>query len=283
MIRLLIIGVFCTTSYNLIAQPFIDLVNVRYLNSPDAGLWRRNYTANTIKYYNFSTTLPIQFKKSKDVLVLSPYYEHWDIKLKGNVFGTHPNGYILPISFIKQLHHPNWKINTTFIVRNNAESFSLNHAWQYGGFVLANYKRNSKLTFKFGLYYNREAFGNFFVPLLGLDWTPTPTLNIWGTLPGTLMLEKKWSSKWYGGFSFRAITNSYQNNNGSFVRIDDNILGGYIDYYFTPKFLLNAEIGHSVFRRIRYGQTNASSKYFYTDKVNDNIYFKISAAYRIRL
>ena len=266
-----------------LAQPYIDIVNLRHFNSPDAGIWRRYYQKAIVKYSNLSLTLPLTLKKEKDILVFSPYAERWDIQLPSTTLKANVNGFVLPISFIHTLKNSNWIFNTTFIIRNNAEQFSLPDAWQAGGFIVANYKKNKQLTYKFGLYFNQEAFGSFFVPLLGLEWKIDSTLFLWGTLPGTLTLEKRISSKWYTGAAFKAITNSYQLRNGSFVRIDDNIISGILDYYLTKKWVINAELGHSVFRRVRFGERGTGKNYFYKEKINDNLFFKIAIAYRWRL
>jgi hypothetical protein len=57
-------------------------------------------------------------------------------------------------------------------------------------------------------------------------------------------------------------------------------LGGYYDFYISKRIVINAELGHSILRKIRTGD--------YLEKgvridVNDAWYFKTAIAYRIRL
>ena len=60
---------------------------------------------------------------------------------------------------------------------------------QLGGIFLENYIVNNHLKFKLGLYYNREAFGNFFMPLVGMDWKVNKRLSLYGTLPSNYRVE----------------------------------------------------------------------------------------------
>lgn len=280
------------TAIDCLAQPYVDVVNVRTIQSPDNGFLRRNKDKNSFQYFNASLTLPIRFKKPGGALVLSPYVENWQVNLpdinqpvilpveRDQFF---PSGIGLPITLLTPIPHSKLLINTTIILRNNAEKINLPGSFQAGGFVVVNYKINSKLTVKAGLYYNREAFGNFFMPLGGLEYKVDSTLQIWGTLPGSFFIEKKIKKRWYAGLTFKAVNNSYQLFNGKYIQFNDNQLSVFSDFYFTKNIVLNLEAGHSLFRRIRLGKTGSIKQYTYDEKINDNLLFRVSAAYRIRL
>ncbi|HQW85048.1 MAG TPA: hypothetical protein PK987_11320, partial [Ferruginibacter sp.] len=61
--------------------------------------------------------------------------------------------------------------------------------------------------------------------------------------------------------------------------IDENQLGLYLDAYLSKSIVLNMEVGHSLFRKVRTGVKDV----FISDAgVNDNFYFRISLAYRVR-
>ena len=274
--------IFIIAFHYAFTQPYVDIVNIRTVQSPDAGLLRRKHDANHFQYFNASLTLPIQFKKSGLIVVVSPFAENWQIKLPVKTDYYFPTGVGLPISFLVPIRKTKWLINGTFIVRNNAEKMNLPQAWQKGGLMLANYKVNSRLTVKAGLYYNREAFGNFFMPLAGLEYKVDSTLQMWGTLPGSFIVEKKLKPRWYAGLSFKAVTNSYQLFNRKFIQINDNQLSFFSDFYLSKNIVLNAEAGHSILRRIRLGNTGGFKNYTYYQKINDNYLFRLSVAYRIR-
>lgn len=273
---------FVFSFFTVCAQPYVDIVNVRYMSSPNNGLFRRNQTPNSYQYYDVDLTLPIQFKKSGTILVFSPSFENWQAKVEDSrtVF---PSGIALPVTLLTPLKNKKFLLNTTAIVRNNGEKFSLPNTFQAGGLFLLNYKVNDKLTVKGGLYYNREAFGNFFMPLGGIDYKPDSTLNIWGTLPGSFFIEKRFKKWLYAGVTFKAVTSSYQLFGLHYLHINDNQLSLFTDVYLTKNFVLNAEAGHSILRRLRIGNTGKIKDYSFDAKSNDNYLFRISAAYRIRM
>ncbi len=277
---LILLFVFATTVS--FAQPYVDIISVRTLQSPDNGIIRRNKDKNSFQYFNAGLTLPIRFKKSGGALVLSPYFENWKVNIPAGLEHFFPSGMALPITLLTPVPQSKFLINTTLILRNNAERINLPGSFQAGGLVLVNYKINSRLTVKAGLYYNREAFGNFFIPLGGLEYNVDSTLQIWGTLPGSFFIEKKLMKRWYAGLTFKAVTNSYQFFNRKYMQINDNQLSLFSDFYLTKNFVLNMEAGHSLFRRIRLGNTGALKQYTYDEKINDNFLFRVSVAYRIR-
>ncbi|MBP6686306.1 MAG: hypothetical protein KA160_00505 [Lacibacter sp.] len=276
-----------------IAQPYVDVLNVRTVQSPDKGFIRRNNDKNSFQYFNASLTLPIRFKKTGGALIISPYVENWQVSLadvsrqtitlpiERNQFNA--SGIGLPITLLTPIPRSKFVLNTTMILRSNAEKMNLSGSFQAGGFFVMNYKINPKLTVKAGLYYNREAFGNFFMPLAGLEYKIDSTFQIWGTLPGSLFLEKKLRTRWYAGLTFKAVNNSYQLLNNEYIQFNDNQLSLFTDVYLTKKLVLNLEAGHSLFRRIRLGKTGSIKQYVYETSINDNLLFRVSAIYRIRL
>ena len=121
------------------------------------------------------------------------------------------------------------------------------------------------------------------MPLGGLEYKVDSTLYIWGTLPGSFFIEKRLKKRWYAGLTFKAVTNSYQLFNKKYIQINDNQLSLFSDFNLCKNFVLNIEAGHSLFRRIRLGNTGKVKQYTYDEKTNDNLLFRISAVYRIRM
>ena len=271
---------------SLAAQPYLDVAAVRYQKSPEGGLLRQGFAANSYTYANAAFNLPLVFKDSS-VLMLSPALETWKINspllplVKDRLHGM-----ALPVAFVKPLNRQ-WTATLLAIPRwNGASEFGFKDRFQMGGALLMARKQNETLTYKFGIYYNREFFGHFVMPLLGVDWRPTPTLRVFGVLPGNAVVEKKVSKAFYYGLSFRATTTSYRipatNGAPHFIRIEDNTLQAFADVYFTKNIVLNAEAGHSAFRRFRMGSKGAVEKYFMQEKFNDGLLFRLSLLYRVR-
>ena len=86
------------------------------------------------------------------------------------------------------------------------------------GAILDSYKKKQQLTWKLSLYYNMELSGEYFVPLIGIDWRIDKNNNLFGVLPGNLVFEHKVNHWFYCGADFNAITNTYDAgfiNNGT--------------------------------------------------------------------
>jgi hypothetical protein len=262
------------------AQPYIDLVNIRYTSSPDAGIINHNQKPIVLNYFNASTTLPLLFRNKKDAIIFSPFYEEWSFAMNGiDSFQKEHRSLALPVSLLKSIDK-NWSVLITPIVRINDTVIRTKSKWQFGGALLATHKSaDGKFTYKFGVYINGELFGLFVMPLVGIDWQISPKTDLFGVLPGNLTLEHKANTHFYYGAAFRAITNSYTDIHARYWRIDENQLGIFADYYLSKNIVLNAELGHSLFRKVRTGIKNEGN----TDwMANDNAYLKLSLAYRIR-
>lgn len=264
-------------SDKITAQPYLDIVNLKYTNSPNAGLINQNKNDIKIKYFSLGTNLPLLFKNKKDALIFSPYVEEWSSKINNNKRQRYFSA-ALPVSFSKTLPYTRWGYLLTGIVRMNDSSINEKGRIQVGGAFIVNYKRNQNLTWKLGIYLNNELFGVFVMPLAGIDWRINKRNNLFGVLPGNLTYEHKLNEHFYYGANFRAITNSYATSVG-YWRIDENQLGIYLDTYLNKNFVLNIEAGHSMFRKIRTGEKHISKIDL---NVNDNYYFKLTFSYRVR-
>jgi hypothetical protein len=281
---------------NSFAQPYIDLATLRYVNSPaNTGIINQNEPPLKLEHSVAGINLPIPLNKDKSaILLILPYLEQWQIGMDSGVLKL--NGFGFPVGLSKKLNHF-WGITAILFYRINKEKDLPDNSGttqQLGGAFIFNYSPNERLTYKFGIYYNREFFGNFIVPLLGIDWRPDKLNAVFGTLPGAITWERKLNNHFYFGANFRAITNSYRTaisdpcysgdcSIKGYTRIDENQIGMYADVYFGKHFVLNGEIGHSLFRKIRNGTKgdNLSSKYVMSGQ--DNFYFRIVSSYRLQL
>lgn len=277
------------TFYKAKSQPYLDIAYLKFQHSPSAGLWSRNNTTNKFNFFNAGMNIPFQFKKDSSVLVVSMAAELWNVEIKGitNMPGSFQS-LIVPLTYVKPLSQK-WTLSITGIARWNGTNKELfRNSFQKGGALLATYKKKKDLHFKFGFYYNSEFSGRFIVPLAGIDWKINNKNNLFGVLPGNLVYEHKLNTHFYWGLAFKAITNSYISQNiissssQKFLRVDDNQLSLFIDNYLSKKLVLTTEIGHSALRKFRLGIRDASTKYFYEAKMNDDLLFKISFSYRVR-
>jgi len=259
------------------SQPYVDPFQFRYTK----GFRNDKAAATPFTHLWAGSDIPIKLKE-KTYLLLSPYYEQWRIDSadKTEIFPAvqsiaFPVGLILPIGNSKW----SWTIMPT--IRSNGEKLFGKNTVQYGAATFATWARTAQQKFRFGVYANKEFFGWFFMPLLGTDWRIDAKNYLFGILPGRLTYEHQWSKKFYGGATFRAITNSFRLANGQFLRLEDNQVSIFLDYYPAKKLAITLEPGYGLLRKMRTGINNKN--YITQTDMGDGFFIKLSAAYRVRL
>ncbi len=168
--ELLLIGLILLLSYRGKAQPYLNIINVTYSNSPNADFINQNKNHIKLQYIGVGTNIPIQFKNKKDALIISPFFEKWSSvvsnKKKENYYGI---GF--PVSLYNEIAKCRWNVLITAILRMNDAVIDKNGKMQAGGAFIAAYKKNETLTYKLGCYINNDLFGVFVMPLLGIEDT----------------------------------------------------------------------------------------------------------------
>lgn len=269
-------GTILLFTVQLIAQPYVDPFQLRYTY----GFRNKTAYATPFTHVWAGSDFPIKLKENTYLLV-SPYYEGWNIdSASRNEMVPAVNSLALPVGAIVPLGKK-WSLNVMPILRTNGERLFKENTLQFGGATFATYAVTPQKKFRFGVYMNGEFFGLFVWPLVGADWRLGEKDYLFALLPGRLTYEHQWSKHFYGGLTFRALTNSFRLNNGNFVRIDDNQLSLYLDVYPAEKWCITLEPGYGVARKIRTGVN--SKNYLLEKKMGDGFFIKLSSSYRIRL
>ena len=273
------------------AQPYLDIARFNYSYSPESGLGEKENPL-TSRFFNINVTVPLELKKGGDAFIINPFFEHNQGEVSTNDFHVVSQG--LFIGFLKKNLVPKWNLLSAFTLRRNKEAEKdVQDDWQYGGVILATWNKSQSAALKFGLYYNSEFFGNYFMPLVGIDWQINNKNNLFGVLPGSMWFEHRVSKRFFYGAAFRALTNSYRLetidpctagdcSGKNYLRVDDNQLGLFADTYLTKRIVVTGEAGYTILRRYRYG-FKGDNIHFKTDYKNDNFYFRTSLSYRLRL
>jgi len=258
------------------AQPYIDLINCRYVASPG---FSSSSNKNDLNYASINTAVPLKFKTT-DALIFNPFAEEWTATVEPEHPTENYYGIALPVSYLKNFKGSNTSLITMAILRMNDQKIDANGKTQLGGAAFLAVKKNETLIWKFGLYVNGDLFGLFVIPLAGIDWKIDNNSNLFGVLPANLTYERKASKRIYYGLNFRTFTNSYARDTiPGYWRVDENQLGAFTDLYLAKNIVFNVEAGSSILRKIRTGVERKADDNW---DIHDNIYFKISLAYRMR-
>ncbi len=259
------------------AQPYVDPVQVRYTY----GFRNNNAAATPFTHLWMGSDLPIKLR-DRTYQLLSPFYEVWHIDSAGSKdIVPSVKSLAFPVGFILPMRSPNWGLNVLPVIRFNGEKIFGKKTLQIGGAAFASWTRKPKQTFRFGLYVNTEFFRFFVMPLVGADWQIDEKNYVFGLLPGRLTWEHKLNSKLYYGATFRALTNSFRLQTGEYLRIDDNQLSAFLDYYVAKRICLTLEPGYGIMRKLRTGVEKGA--YIANRNWGDGPFIKLSTSYRIRL
>lgn len=122
--------------------------------------------------------------------------------------------------------------------------------WQYGGVFLEQFVKSDHFKIKAGLYYNREAFGDFYVPLVGIDWKINNRIYLYGILPTNYRVEfNVLKDRLYMGLNLKSLTRSFRlsdANNADYVRYNEIQTKLFVDWFVVPKVIVFAEAGYSL-------------------------------------
>lgn len=278
IMRRLLLALAILWAYEGTTQPYVDPFHARYTYA-----FKNNSGSGTpFSHLYIGPDLPLKLKNNS-LFVISPVYENWNIdSASDKSYLPTVSSVALALSALFPVDKQHWFLTVSAIPRINSEDLKFDNSFQFGGVLLATYKKTETLKYKFGVYANREFFGLFIIPLAGIDWRIDPRNNLFGVLPGRLTFEHKLNSHFYTGGTFRAITNSYRMSNGNYLRIDDNQLSGFLDCYLSKHVVLTGEAGYGILRKLRFGKER-NKEYLGDYDWGDGFFVKLDASYRIRL
>jgi hypothetical protein len=248
-IKFLILFFFIIAS--AMAQPFADILNFNCQtfssNYSDSVHWK-----NKTDDYFLNFFLPKEFKNGQTLLVrLNTEMMNSTISPDSS-YSSRLSSVSMPVGMKLVTKNKKWE-TVVLVIPKIASDFKDavdGYDLQYGGIFLQHYVPNNKLKIKAGLYYNHEAFGNFFVPLVGVDWRINDRINLYGILPTNYKVEFNLiKNKLYIGINFKSFTRSFrlsQKNKYDYVRYDEVQVKLFVDYFVVPKVLVFAELGYSI-------------------------------------
>ncbi|MFA9220997.1 MAG: hypothetical protein ACEQSL_07410 [Sediminibacterium sp.] len=184
--------------------------------------------------------------KNGNTLFVRAGYEKLD--LKNDTLSAQYSSFTLPVGMQVQLKNPKVKFSGLIVPRIAAADLgdSFSEIFQLGVFSLFTVTESDKFRYKFGLYYNRDFFGNFFVPLVGVDWKVSDRFSLFGTLPQSFKASYAIvPSRVNAGLAFRSLTRSFRGEDlNTFVRYNELQLKMFFDFYITKKNVVFVEGGY---------------------------------------
>ena len=184
--------------------------------------------------------------KSGNTFFVRAHYEKLD--LKNDSLSASYSSVTLPVGMQVQLKNPKWKFTGLVIPKIAGADLgaSFSDVFQIGVYSLFTVKESEKFRYKFGLFYNSELFGNFFVPLVGIDWKVSDRFSLYGTLPQSFRASYAIvPARVNAGLAFRSMVRTFRGeDNNTFVRYNELQFKTFFDFYLTPKNVVFIEGGY---------------------------------------
>ncbi len=247
------------------SQPYVDLIN--FNNQRVNTTYNDSFAGNNkMRNYALNLTVPIKLD-SQNTIIIRAFAENivysttidagqkipftsstTDQKLtySSSLYAT-----ILPIGLQHQTKSGKWKYlllampKLAGTIGEKVTSYNL----QTGVFALVTKKVNDNLSVKGGMFYNREFSGNFFVPILSVDWRVNSRFKMYGTIPTFYKFEYAIKKQVvYSGISFRSYARSFllKGPEHNYIRINDMSVKAFVDVYIKKKIVLYAEFGRMI-------------------------------------
>lgn len=272
------------------AQPYIDLLqaNGQWMSTK----YRHNSNGNISGNTFLNLFLPKKLRNDRVVFVRFNFEMLYssisgDTSYHHTVYGmTLPIGYQSPLgkSRFSLLYMVMPKISSDLREALGKEDLQL------GGVALLTWKKNDRLKVKAGLFYNRECFGNFFVPLLGVDWKVSDKFQLYGLLPQLYRAEYRVSKKLFAGLGFRFYGRSYRLNsnlNHDYIWNQENQVKLFVDYHIRPRWVIYGEVSRSLgFGPYRVARRDEKNHPAFTSPLysalQDGFFVNVGSAFRLR-
>jgi len=237
------------------AQQYIDLAKAFYANTP-VNQYDSATNGTRVQEYGLELTVPFQLKNG-NAIITGLYAESISTKVSPDPTSTLTAVYTLNIRLGMNINHSE-KLSASYILlpklASDFKEIGAND-FQMGAYALFKYKKNLNLTYKFGLYYNQELFGPFFVPLLGIYYiSDNKKFEANLTLPVSADANYALNNWLKVGVNYFAFTRSYylnepyQGNPDNYLVKKTAEVYAYLQFEFMKGLVLQTKFGYSIGR-----------------------------------
>lgn len=241
--------------FSINAQDYIDLVRFKYDNTP-LNQFDSSTASTRVEEFTLDATLPIVLKSG------NAFITGFDLQsLSTKVNPTIPNltsAYTILLKLGMNINHSEkWSGTYMFLPKLSSDLKNIaSQDFQFGAYVLMKFKKTTHLNYQFGMYYNSELFGPFFVPLLGLYYlSPSNKLEINATLPVWADINYRFNNWFRVGFNFSAFVRSFYINEPQFVETGEYLVKStnepmiYLQFEPIKSLIIQTKLGYSIGRQ----------------------------------
>lgn len=288
-------------SQSAFSQQYVDIGKLFYANTP-VNQFDTLTNSTRIEEFGLDLNIPVPLK-SGHALLFGFYGEG----ITASVNPVEPNltsvYTINPRFGINYNHSEKWTGTYLLLPKLSSDFKSIGSKdFQFGAIALLKYKKRQNFAWQFGMYYNGELFGPFFVPLFGfyhLSANERFEMNV--RLPLAVDMNYKLQPWLKAGMEFSAFVRSYhlnepyQSNAENYLVKASNELFAYLHFNVTDNILLKTKVGYSIGRNYRVYDiedrvTWGLSAFRFNDErqqlnadFQDGLIFRAELIYRFRL
>jgi len=267
------------------AQPYFDVASVQTSAANNFLVSDSAKEALKLNWFSVNINYPITLSK-KNLLVTTVGYEQFLFESEQALLSKTFNSIYVPLTLLHTWNDTTWNTSLTYIPKINSYSpvHVSDNTLQHGVAVIVTHIVNNHFKYSFGGYYNREFFGNYFLPLLGIEWKASKRLQVFGLLPNDLTADYKINKSLHTGVVYKGVTTSFRYKPISvadYLRMEEGQLKLFADLYITKSIVLNLEGGVIVARSYALQYKSPIDKPDFD--VRESSIFKIGLYYRVWL
>ncbi len=250
-------------------QDYVDLFRVQYSNTGVNGF--KNDTSgiknagSNIQEFGVDLTLPIKINE-KFVIISGYSFDELELYLFPKQLTGPASTYRMHSAKLGLAwqHNINWSGQYLLIPKTTGSLDGINNKnSQLAALALIKQKKKENLFYKYGLYYNSEIFGPFFVPLLGIWFrSPNKKFEMNWTLPVWADMNYTWKPWLTTGFNFQSFVRTFDAPNyitnwrgkptDQYMVKASNEIYLYTQFNIKRSFLIQTKIGQSIGRKFKH-------------------------------
>ncbi len=258
------------------AQNYVDLIKVNASTTP-LNTFDSSLSKSVLNEYGVDISLPVKLS-DKTAFLTGVIYESIQTKLFPDQKMQNFSSLTLKLGIN---HNFNSRFSTTLVflpkLATNFGELSSKDV-QLGGIAIFKYAVSKNLNYRYGLYYNAESFGPFFVPLLGIYYlSKNNRFELNAMLPIAVDMNYRLIKLMSIGANFNGITRSYHLSNVSpginnaYVSKVTNELYGYLKFNLGKNLIVQTKVGQSLGRKYRvYNDNDKVDVAFPLTYINDH-------------